>query len=489
MKHLYAIRVHHRRPKNDGSSSAWDRYKKSQEEQLLRTEQDFLTLASSLASELPYLDLDYSSLDDCLCSENDDDIGHDYGFRATQFSCFLESMLTIPEVVSSQSLTQFFSPVDDAGDLNNHSSQSRNVHEEQQHQHFYQYVIADCDAVSIDLPVRGTYVHYEELPLNSFIIWSVHVESSTNGVGPVYPLQFKVSIMNDSISVCGKEDGMIRVVYEEALNREEKADFVGSFQYTDEKKQGERSSAATERANISLLFSNGNFFRHVRAKFKVKVVGKEVYEVACLAAKEQNIATNRKDNAPLLRELLDSAVSSDPVKILVEKDLEPQDTVHNELSREVVNCKREAAQESLRRLKCERKLGSIEKEMQDTQKNLNAAMAEKRIWSKSKNTIYEEVSKLSTELESEKRAHLEYKEKFSDSVQEIRLLRAELSMLRGKSREIAMLREELETKKIQSEESHESQIKLEKEVNKLRKDNERLEGKRQLLSQHYHSLQ
>eukprot|EP00816_Leptocylindrus_hargravesii_P004992 CAMPEP_0196806688 /NCGR_PEP_ID=MMETSP1362-20130617/6598_1 /TAXON_ID=163516 /ORGANISM="Leptocylindrus danicus, Strain CCMP1856" /LENGTH=609 /DNA_ID=CAMNT_0042180285 /DNA_START=26 /DNA_END=1855 /DNA_ORIENTATION=+ len=483
MKHQYAIRLHHR--KSNDSPFAWDRYKKSQDEQLLRTEQDFLTLASSLASELPHLDLNYSFLDDCLCCEGDDntDIDRGDGFRATQLTWFLESILTIPEVISSKALSHFFSSVNvctsrNGGDLNDQTSISKSVKEEEEQQHLYRYIVADCDALNVELPIRGTHVHYEELPLNYFVIWSVHIES-TNGLGPVYPLQFKISILDGAISARGDDNGKIHVVYEEALNQEEKSDFVGSFQYTDEKRQEERSNEARERAIISLSFTNGNFLRSMHAEFKVKVVPKEVHDVACLAASEQSLATNRKDNAPLLRELLDSATCLDPVKILVdsidENDVhESQDTLHNELSREAADCKRDAALEGLQRLKCERKLASIEKEMHETQIKLNEAIAEKRIWSKSKTAIYEEVSKLSIELEREKRENQENLEKLNQSVQENIYLRAELSMLRGKSREIAMLREELDTRKIQNEESLESQVKMKKEVNLLQKETERL---------------
>ena len=488
---VYAVRVIHRNKSNNKSNSS-----SSQEGILFREEHDFLKLATALHRELPELDLDFSVLDNLLPDDDshplkrrkdtidnyDEKSRHnDRGSnvpnssaakgelevdfmhipRVKRLELFLESLLSKQDVVGSKAMAEFFastaqeSEMEDAIGVDNATNVEINKYSSPRIDGIHQYFFEDDigEAVQIDLNRKGTassaYLYREpkNIPEEGYFLWQFSVEQGF-GIGPIQPIQFRIfkddnNHLEDSISdVCVENDVNIdnlQVIREQDVVWGVRSDgnFVeGCFQMRQQQYMSENLSMRNQQ--VCLYFVNNNLIRQATILLKTEIVPKQVYEAASLAIEEQNELDKRRGKAPLLKEVLQSTVKSDPISVVVDllKTASPNmtegsDLEVNQQSLTIDKLKQNVDREILGRLKAEKKVSYLTKEIQSLRTDLSQAAAEKRVFTLSRKTIQDEVTAISKSLKKEKMAYAKSKEDFKTLLNENALHKAEIKSLKA----------------------------------------------------------
>ena len=534
---VYAVRVIHRNKSNNKSNSS-----SSQEGILFREEHDFLKLATALHRELPELDLDFSVLDNLLPDDDShalnrrkdtvdnyeeksrhNDIGSnvpnssaakgelEVDFmhipRVKRLELFLESLLSKQDVVGSKAMAEFFastaqeSEMEDAIGVDNATNVERNKYSSPRIDGIHQYFFEDDigEAVQIDLNRKGTassaYLYREpkNIPEEGYFLWQFSVEQGF-GIGPIQPIQFRIfkddnNHLEDSISdVCVENDVNIdnlQVIREQDVVWGVRSDgnFVeGCFQMRQQ--QGMSENLSMRNQQVCLYFVNNNLIRQATILLKTEIVPKQVYEAASLAIEEQNELDKRRGKAPLLKEVLQSTVKSDPISVVVDllKTASPNmtegsDLEVNQQSLTIDKLKQNVDREILGRLKAEKKVSYLTKEIQSLRTDLSQAAAEKRVFTLSRKTIQDEVTAISKSLKKEKMAHAKNKEDFKTLLNENALQKAEIKALKAqilKQREIDILKSEMSSTKLEKEMALVKVSELEDQIEKIEEQKEEL---------------
>ena len=517
---VYAIRVihckqhHSRKHPNHGNSVL-----------LFKEENDFMSLVSQLQLEFPELDFDLEIFDvsnggtrivhnddddeeeeDICCNKQErhnckvkakpvDDIDH-----SERLSDFLKTILSMPEVIGSKAVAEFFasnstssSPTLTAPITKNDNTDTDTTHISINSIHNYFFEDDDSSFIQIDLSRKGldssSFLHRESISNESYLLWQFTVEQGF-GIGSTHPIQFRVVVAEDK-DICGlsspdadntKINGF-RIVHERDVRwctRADGAYIEGLYQWKSTSEVKSCSNEVIRNGEVCLYFVNQNTTRQVRIFLKTMIIPKNVYEVAQLAANEQSELDQRKNKAPLLREILQSTAESDPITVQVElvQDAENVDYQHhsNEYN-SIRKFKQAADREILARLKADKKVLFLQKELDQMRHDLKRASAERRVFILSRKTIQEEVSKMNRLLQEEKIAHRDTQESLETFKSERALLKEEISSLNKailSQREIMLIRKELDSKEAEHKTAIQTILELNERIKKLEDDKESL---------------
>ena len=503
---------------------------------LFRDEDEFISLASALHEEFPHMDLDIDGLllpDEFVNKSNfdtsdirstHDDIEEGYigeneteyqvensntdgHGRASQLTAFLENILSTPEIVSSKAVSEFFCEslvrseheiIQSSRSEDNEielSTESTNKSNTRLHHYFFED--EDTSFTRIDLSRKGSnsssYLHRETVSDGSYLLWQFTVEQGF-GIGNVQPIQFRV-ITSEYGSDYGSNDvddldivktNDYKIVHERDITwctRSDGAFIEGFYQYLQSPRDTNNSDILSN-GEVCLYFMNPNFARQLRVLLKTVIIPKDVYEVALLATTEQQKVDMRRDRAPLLQEILMSTVESDPITVRVELveecDKEYLDKISHENNSECDSLrkfKQRADREVLARLKADKKVSYLQKEVEHLRNDLHKVGAERRVFVLSRKTIQDEMTKMSRSLKEEKLSHEKTKVKLEKSYTDYALVTKEVSLLKNQimsQKDIKLVKDELESKQHEHEMTLQNSLELEKRVKELEDEKEKL---------------